>query len=480
MNSEHMDQKNNEAQEASQNVRVHFLGAAETVTGSRFLLETPALNILLDCGLFQGLKKLRQLNWAWFPVEVAKIDMVLLTHGHLDHVGFLPRLVKMGFNGKIYGTRPTLEVAEIILKDSAKIQEDEAVKANAEGYSKHSPARPLYDLADVEHTLPYFHAVPEGEWMPLSANIRARFQYVGHIVGATFVELDLYGKRFVFSGDVGRPDDPLMFVPKKPREADVLFVESTYGDKNHPKAPPIEQLKRIIHESVAKGGTIIIPSFAVERTQTLMYMLWKLAANKEIPPIPMIMDSPMGANVLDVFRNNLDWHRLSPRDCVWMCAQFHIVREYAETQRIIDDPRPKIVIAGSGMVNGGRVLSYLEHYISRPETTVILIGYQAEGTRGRKLLEGSDEIKFYGRYHPVYARIESINGLSAHADQHELIDWLSDIHEKPERVYIVHGEPHAADAFRVKLRDTLGWESTIPELYSIHEIPLGETQVKAG
>lgn len=442
-----------------------FLGAAGTVTGSKHLIEGDGKKILVDCGLFQGLKKLRQLNWSYLPVNASELDCVVLTHGHLDHTGFLPRLVDMGFRGPIYGTGPTLEIAEIILRDSARLQEEEAERANRGGYSKHHPAKPLYTSEDVGRTLEMFTEIPVGEWTTIVGSIPVRVQYNGHIIGATFVEMDLEGKRFVFSGDIGRLHDPLMYPPKKPERADVLLIESTYGDRRHPENSVKEDLAEVVNSTVAAGGTLIIPSFAVERTQTLMYLLWQLYNEGKIPDIPMIMDSPMGRSVLRVFQHNLDWHKLNSRDCAIMCGRFRIVEEYSETEEIIKDRQPKIVIAGSGMITGGRVLSYLFEYISKPETTVLLVGYQAEGTRGRALLDGAEELKFYGQYHQVQARVASINGLSSHADQHELLDWLSDIQNQPETVYMVHGEPCAADALRLKIHDTYGWKTEVPELW---------------
>lgn len=456
--------------ENDKKITIHFLGAAGTVTGSKYLIDTGERKIMIDCGLFQGLKELRLKNWDYLPVNVSEIDVVLLTHGHMDHTGYLPRLVKMGFKGAIYGTHPTLDIAGIILRDSAKIQEEEAEKANREGYSKHSPAEPLYDMDDAEKAIDHFKSLPEGEWITLYPEIKARFQYNGHIIGATFIELDVHGKRFVFSGDIGRKEDLLMRPPKKPERADILFIESTYGDRIHPKDNLEEKLKTIVNETVEKDGTLIIPSFAVERTQTLMYLLWQLHEKKAIPDIPMIMDSPMGANVLEVFHNYRDWHKLPIEDCTKMCNTFRVVREYKETWEVIDNKNPKIIIAGSGMISGGRVLTYLQQYIGKPETTVLLAGFQAEGTRGRKLLEGAKDIKIYGKYYPVKAEIANLQVLSAHADQTELLDWMSEIATTPEKVFIVHGEATAATAFSNKVTETYGWNCTIPKLYSIEEI----------
>ena len=451
-------------------IKVHFLGAAGTVTGSKFLIDTGENKILVDCGLFQGLKKLRLLNWDYPPVDPAEIDAVVLTHGHMDHTGYLPRLMKMGFNGPIHGTRPTLEIAEIILLDSAKIQEEEAKKANKEGYSKHHPAEPLYDLKDAERAIKRFNSMAEGEWMELFPDVNIRFQYNGHIIGATFIEMDVLGKRLVFSGDIGRTEDLLMRAPKKPEKADVLFMESTYGDRLHPDEDLEEKLKEIIRNTYERGGTLIIPSFAVERTQTLMYIIWKLKHQNDIPAMKLIMDSPMGANVLQVFNNNREWHKLLPEEYTQMCQAFHIVTSYKETWEMISDTKPKIVIAGSGMISGGRVLTYLQQYIGKLETTVLLAGYQADGTRGRKLLEGADTLKIYGKEYPVEAEILNLEVLSAHADQGEMLDWLSDLEKAPEHLFIVHGESEASATFASKIKEQYGWDSVIPELYSIVEI----------
>lgn len=453
------------------NISIHFLGAAGTVTGSKYLIDTGEKKIMIDCGLFQGLKKLRLLNWDYLPVNVEEIDAVLLTHGHMDHTGYLPRLVKMGYKNAIYGTAPTLEIAEIILRDSAKIQEEEAQKANKEGYSKHSHPAPLYDLTDAEKAIHHFRTMPEGEWLNLFEDIKVRFQYNGHIIGATFIELDVHGKRFVFSGDIGRKDDLLMRPYKKPQRADFLFIESTYGDRLHPKENLQDKLQKIINHTVNKDGTLIIPSFAVERTQTLMYVIWQLKKKGLIPDIPLIMDSPMGANVLNVFHNHKSWHKLSTEDYTAMCNAFTIVQEYKETWEVIDDRRSKIVIAGSGMITGGRVLTYLQQYVDLPETSILIAGYQAEGTRGRKLLNGCVDIKIYGKYYEVKAEVFEIQTLSAHADQKELLDWMSEISNTPERVFIIHGEAHAADTFRVKIKDTYNWDCSLPELYDIISVP---------
>ena len=444
---------------------IYFLGASGVVTGSKIFIETSEQNILIDCGMFQGLKALRELNWIDFPICVETINVVLLTHGHLDHVGYLPRLIKQGFTGRIIGTAPTLAIAEIILRDSAKIHEEETEKANREKYTRHNPALPFYTIRDAEATLKLFQEEPPDKWVILSKHISYRFQYNGHIIGATFIELDIKGKRFVFSGDIGRSNDLLLNDPKTPQWADFLFIESTYGNKLYPEENVESILASIINETLYKKGNLIIPSFAVERLQTVMYILWQLYKKNKIPNIPVFIDSPMGTNILEIFKRFPKWHKLTSQDFNAMCNHFNIVKSYRETWETIDKKNPKIIVAGSGMVTGGRVLTYLQQLIDDTATTVLLVGYQAEGTRGRHLLDGVHEIKLFGKYYPVRAKIKSIESLSAHADQKDLIQWMSSIKNIPERVYLIHGEPSALDVFKVKIKDTYNWNVMIPKLY---------------
>lgn len=451
-------------------VKLHFFGAAGTVTGSKFLLETPNLNILIDCGMFQGIKELRLINWEPFPFPANEIDVVLLTHGHLDHCGYLPKLVNQGFKGPIYGTSPTLAVASVILRDSAVIHEEEAKQANEEGYSSHKPALPFYTLDDAEKTIKQFKPQKIAEWISLSENLKYRHQKNGHIIGSTFIEIDIYGKIIVFSGDIGRKNDVLLEPPNKPEWADILVMESTYGNKLHPDDDSDQMLIDSIHQCLQTNGSLIIPSFAVERLQTLMYKLWELYRKNKIPNIPIFVDSPMGNEVLNIFSQFADWHKLSQSEFHAMQSHFNIISSYKDTWTTIDNKRTKIIIAGSGMVSGGRVLSYLRYYIDKPETIVLLAGYQAEGTRGRQLQEGAHEIKLHGKYIPVKATIKSIQSLSAHADQNELIDWMRSIKNVPEQVFLVHGEPTALDAFRVKIKDELNFKVTIPSLNETFEL----------
>ncbi|MER3318300.1 MAG: MBL fold metallo-hydrolase [Allomuricauda sp.] len=453
-------------------LQVHFLGGSGTVTGSKFYLHTEEIKILVDCGLFQGVKELREQNWERLPIDVSEIDYVLLTHGHLDHCGYLPLLVRQGFRGKILGTPPTLEIARIILEDSAKIQEEEADNANKEAYSKHNPALPLYTKEDAAFALKFFEHVEEGEKTSLSDHCDATFLYNGHIIGSTYIEIDLFGKRLVFSGDVGRQVDELLDPPKQPEWADYLFVESTYGDRQHPDEDVEQILTNLIKETLYKKGTLIIPSFAVERLQSLMYQLWKLYKKNRIPNIPIFVDSPMGNNVLEVFKSFPNWHKLTIEEYHNMCNHITLVSSYAETWETIDDSRPKIVIAGSGMVTGGRVLTYIKQLGEMETTSILIVGFQAEETRGRKLLEGATELKIYGKYVPIKARVNHLESLSAHADQDELLTWMGAIKNIPEKVFLVHGERDAMEIYKDKIQEQLGWHCHIPMMHEVVEILL--------
>lgn len=450
-------------------MKIKFIGGAGTVTGSKTLIESNGIRILVDCGLFQGIKPLRELNWEPLPILPSTIDYVLLTHGHLDHCGWLPRLVSQGFKGKIYCTSPTKDIARLILLDSAKIQEEEARIANEGKFSKHEVAEPLYNVDQAKNVFPLFRVLEPNEIVPLDAEISAVFTNAGHIIGACTIELNLENKTLVFSGDIGRDNDVLMFPPTKPKKGDYIFLESTYGNRIHPNVDAKTELEIYINNTVRKGGTVIIPSFAVERAQTVMYLLWQLKVEDKIPNIPYIIDTPMGISVLEIFENYRKWHKLPEHEYVAMCKMFTMISDYQETIDTIYNKQPKVVIAASGMITGGRVLSYLERYIGLPETTVIIIGYQAEGTRGRKLLEGANEIKIHGKYYQVKANILEIESLSAHGDQKDLLNWLSELENKPKKVFLVHGENEALDELRIKINEKYGFDCTIPlmgqELY---------------
>jgi len=458
-----------------QAVYLQSLGAAGTVTGSKHLLKTPGSNILVDCGLFQGIKSLREKNWAPLSVNPASIDAVILTHAHLDHCGYIPLFVKNGFRGKIFMSPPTRDLTELILRDSAKLQEEDAHKANQHGYSKHHPAKQLYGTADVEKALPHFSMLEAGIVHWLNDNIQFSFYPAGHIAGACSVKINCYGKTIFFSGDIGRYHSGLLPPPTHPEKADFVVMESTYGNRLHENYNIAERLEFIINGTIADNGNILIPCFAVGRAQEIMHLLHQLKTAKLIPQnLPVYLDSPMAASASRMLLKYPDWITVNEKEVEEMFEDVIINEDYRGTEKIIDLKKSKIILAASGMLTGGRVLEYMKHYASDPRNTIIIMGFQAEGTRGRALLEGTQEVKIHGQYYEVKARIEEIGGLSAHADQAELVKWLSDFTEAPSRVYLVHGEPSAQQALRVKLKDTLHVDVTIMEedrsefLYTIH------------
>jgi metallo-beta-lactamase family protein len=445
-------------------MHIRFLGGAGTVTGSKTLIETGESRILVDCGLFQGIKPLRELNWEPLPILPSTIDAVVLTHGHLDHCGWLPRLVAQGFTGKIYCSAPTAAIAKLILLDSGKIQEEDANRANQEHYSKHELAKPLYTVDEAEAVFSHFTVIPLHQEITIAPAVSVSLNNAGHILGACSILLKAEGKSLAFSGDIGRNNDVLMFAPERPVQADYVFLESTYGNRLHPETDPKAELETYLNATLENGGTVIIPSFAVERAQSIMYLLWQLRKENKIPRVPYVIDTPMGVRMLDLFAQNKAWHKLSAEEYEEMCALFTINSDFEDTIATVYNPAPKVIIAASGMLTGGRVLRYLETYIGKPETTVLLIGYQAEGTRGRKLLEGASEIKLRGRYYDVHARVIEIQGLSAHGDQSDLVNWLANLSPKPQRLFLVHGENQAADELRIKINEKYGIPITIPLL----------------
>jgi metallo-beta-lactamase family protein len=454
----------------NQKVTLRFMGAAGVVTGSKHLLETPEINVLIDCGLFQGLKNLRQLNRAPLETDVYAINAVIITHAHLDHTGYLPVLVRNGFKGKIYLTDPTRILTEIILLDSAKLQEEDADHANKMGYSKHTPALPLYTQTETKETFSHFQSCGHDEWIILSEHVRFRFKKNGHILGSCFVEMDYFGKRIVFSGDLGRQDSYSLAPPLTPEKADVLVVESTYGDRLHPVTNVEQELSEIINDTVHKKGTLLIPSFAVGRAQDLMLLINILKKKHFIPDIPVYLDSPMSTEATKAYEDFSAWHKLNPAQCGEMWNNITRVKDLKETYKVIDQQGSKVVIAASGMLTGGRVLHYLRSYLGHAQHTILLVGYQASGTRGRALRSGVHELKLFGSYFPVKAAVKEIATLSAHADQHELISWMKAIPNRPERVFIVHGEPEASFALELKIHDALGWNAVVPILNEQFEL----------
>lgn len=443
-------------------VILESLGAAETVTGSKHLLKTPEINILIDCGLFQGIKALRERNW--LPIaDASQIDVVLLTHAHLDHCGYLPLLVKHGFKGKIYMSKPTIELAQLILLDSAKLQEEEAENANRHHYAKHHPAKPLYTVAEAKASFRYFVEVAENTVLTLSNNCSCTFKLAGHILGACSILVDCYGKKILFSGDIGKIHSEIMPTPNYFKHADYVVMESTYGDRLHGNVDTYKEIANCINQTIAHNGNVIIPSFAVGRAQELLYILYILKLKGHIPShIPIILDSPMGAAATEIsrrFANN--YLKVEEKEWQQLLHKIKVNKEYRGTMHIVNDKQSKIIVAASGMLTGGRVLEYLKHDLGNANHTILMIGFQAEGTRGRALLNHAHELKIHGRFYPVKAKTVEIFGLSAHADQAELIIWLKQLNSRPKNVFLVHGEPCALEALRVKIKDELNIDVSI-------------------
>lgn len=451
-------------------IKIKFLGAAGTVTGSKYLLQLGSFSILVDCGLFQGLKYLRNMNWDVLPVDISNIDAVIVTHAHLDHTGYLPLLTRQGYRGSIYMTSPTAELTEIVLRDSAKIQEEDAARANREGFSRHQPAAALYTEKDVEKCIEHFRPCNHNEWMSLVEGIKFRLVRNGHILGSCFVEIDYKGKIFVFSGDIGRKESLTLAVPNAPERADVLLIESTYGNRLHPVAPAEDQLSEIINDTIRKKGNILISSFAIGRSQELMVLIQKLKKQNKIPNIPVYLDSPMSSEVTKVTFKYPEWHKLSFDQCKEITDNVFFVKSVEDSYGVMETPGPKIIIAASGMLAGGRILNYLKAYVEDPKNTLLLVGYQAEGTRGKTVKEGGHEIKIHGKYFKVKAEVRELTTLSAHADQSELLDWMKHIKNKPSSVFLVHGENDALYTFQLKIKDELGWKAEVPMLNEEAEI----------
>ncbi len=443
-------------------ISVQFLGGAGTVTGSKFLVETDAQRILIDCGLFQGVKDLRLKNWEPFSVNPQSIDAVILTHAHLDHTGYLPLLVKKGFRGKIFCTPPTRDLTKVILADAAHLQEEDADYANRKGFSKHKPAKPLFTTEDAEKALGRLTTIHDEQWRSLQSKTRFRFRPSGHILGSAIIELETSGKKFVFSGDLGRENPLLLNPPDAIKSADYLFVESTYGDRLHDSTSVLRALAKITQDTIGRGGFLLIPSFAVGRTQDLLYLFSKLKKQKKMPDVPVFLDSPMGINATQIFLDHSNWHKLSEREVNDLADVATMVKSRKQSKELLTRKHPAVVVAGSGMISGGRILHHLEARLSDSRNTVLLVGFQAAGTRGRLLRGGITELKMHGRYIPVRAHIEEISTLSAHADQGEILGWLRKFEKPPKMTFIVHGEPQASDALRVKIQDTLDWKVKVP------------------
>lgn len=458
--------------------KLSFHGAARTVTGSKYLLEADGARVLIDCGMFQGLKELRLKNWEPTPFDPKEIDAAVLTHAHLDHVGFLPRIVKEGFNSKIYCTSATAELAELILLDSAKIQEYDAKYANKKGFSKHKPALPLYEGIDVQRTVKLFRDTERGKWFSPAEPIWMRFHDAGHLLGSNMIEVEIRNQdpplRILFSGDVGRYDGPLYYDPAPPPACDYLICESTYGNRDHPEANLLEALAEVVQRGVKRGGVMLMASFAVGRAQQFIYLLQLLKNDDRIPDLPIYVDSPMACNATNIYKEHREDHDLSEGELdsgrpVLAGPRVHLCRTTDESKALNRIDGPAIIISSSGMMTGGRIVHHLKQRLPNPKTTVVLGGYMAVGTRGRLLQDGAETIRMHGMEVPVRAAIEKVPGLSGHADRAGLLRWLQDLPD-PRRVFLTHGEPESAEALADELSGSRDWDVHVPDLGETHEL----------
>ncbi len=448
---------------------IQFLGAAETVTGSRHLLRLNGKKILVDCGLFQGNRELKQRNWQPFPVNPSEIDALVLTHAHLDHVGYIPKLVKDGYSGPVYCTRASLGLARISLPDSGRIQEEDARHANKHG-SRHNPALPLYTEADAFSCLSSFKSVKYNQFQALPGGAQFRFLPAGHILGSAFAEIYFEnGERILMSGDLGRFDTPIIKDPTLVDKAEFLVVESTYGDRLHSREPILPKLVELLEWATANRSAILVPSFSIGRTQELLYYLKQLQDQNRMPKIPIYVDSPMGVSATELYENALEEHdeetqlQLDLKQNPLEPAGLTLVRSADQSKALNFAEGPMIIIAGSGMATGGRIIHHLLHRLNNPSTLVVFTGYQAAGTLGRRILEGEKQVRIFGNEIEVNARIEKLNALSAHADQLEIMNWLKSYKAPPKHTFIVHGEPPAQEALRQKIASELGWSVSIPK-----------------
>jgi metallo-beta-lactamase family protein len=450
-------------------VSVQFLGAAGTVTGSKHLVSGSRARLLLDCGLFQGLRALRERNWTPPPIEPRRLDAVLVSHAHVDHAGYLPRLVRDGFDGPVFCTRATAALLEILLRDAGGLQEEDAAFARRHRTSRHDPPLPLFTLADAERALQRLRPLAFGEAFEPGPGARARFFHSGHILGAALVEVDVDDRRVVFSGDLGRYDVPIMRDPHPLPTADALLLESTYGDRRHPDEDPWARIVEAVSRAAAGRGWLVIPAFAVGRTQSLLYALRELEEAGRIPGLPVYLDSPMAIETTLVYAQHPEEHDADAAGVAarggrpFATGQVRLVRTVAESKRLNDQDGPAIVIAGSGMCTGGRVLHHLRRLLPEPRTTVLLVGFQAEGTRGRLLRDGARTVKMLGETVPVRARVLSSDVFSAHADQAETLRWLGGFARPPATTYLVHGEPRACAALASAIEGHLGWAVRVAE-----------------
>jgi len=444
-------------------MRLTFLGGTGTVTGSKYLLEHDGRRLLVDAGLFQGLKQLRLRNWDEFAVPPAGVDAIVLTHAHLDHSGFIPRLVQLGFRGPVYCTSATRDLCGLLLPDSARLLEEEAEYANRHGFSKHHPALPLYTEPDAHAALELFKPRAFDEGFEPIPGVRVLCRRAGHLLGAASVRVEWERRSILFSGDLGRSNDLLMQPPEPPEAVDWLVVESTYGDRTHSDVDALAALAAVISRTAARGGVIVIPAFAVGRAQTLLYALHRLKEQRQIPDIPVFLNSPMAADATRIYADHRVEHRLTPEQCKAMCTSARIVNSVEESKRLNEIRMPAVIVSASGMASGGRVLHHLKAFAPDPRNSILFAGYQAAGTRGAAIVGGAPTVKIHGQHVPIRAEVAQIDTLSAHADRNELLAWVGALPAAPQRIFVTHGEPVPADALRQAIEERHGWPCVVPD-----------------
>lgn len=453
-------------------VSIDFLGATRTVTGSKFLVQSERASVLFDSGLFQGLKELRLRNWDRFPVAPDSLDAIVITHAHLDHCGYLPALVRDGFSGPIYMTRWTAKLAAVVLRDSAKLQTEDAEYAARKGYSKHKQPKPLYTVEDAERTITMFKIVDFREPVDVAPGVNVTFYPSGHVLGAAFLDVSIEDKRLLISGDMGRPQHPLLNPPDRIPSGgfDAVLVESTYGDREH--EVPSNAFSDAINRTINRGGSVLIPAFAVDRTEVILMEIRRLMDEQTIKRVPVYVDSPMALTTLEYYREALAAHSEDIRGDIaagyegkdpFDPGSLHELHTVEQSKTINKPNKPCIIISASGMATGGRVVHHLEMMLPNPKHTVLMVGFQAAGTRGRQLVEGAETLKMYGQYIPVRMEVVQVGSFSVHADKKEMIDWLSTWDTKPKVVYVVHGEEKAAENFRESIRDALNINAVVPQ-----------------
>ncbi|KAA1174661.1 MBL fold metallo-hydrolase [Marinobacter salinexigens] len=453
-------------------MKLTFLGGTGTVTGSRYLLSNQKHRLLIDCGMYQGVKTLRRRNWAKFPVEPSSIEAVVLTHAHIDHSGYLPALVKNGFKGKIYCTKATHELCRVLLPDAGFLQEEDAKYASRKKFSKHANPEPLFTEKDAWEALKHFESLHYHETFEPVHGFEVSFTPAGHILGSSCVHVSekSSGRTVVFSGDVGRQSDIIMRNPEPIDHADVLVCESTYGDRAHGESDPEGELEKIITDTAGRGGIVLIPAFAVGRAQMLLYVVHKLMADGRIPKMPVFLNSPMAIKATEIFCKHHKEHRLSRADCNLIDEKTEFVRTVDESIELGAVRYPCIIISASGMASGGRVLHHLKALLPNPRNSVVFAGFQAPGTRGDALVHGVDSVKIHGEYWPVKAEVHNLDSMSAHGDYREILAWLEQGKLKPGKVYVTHGEPVASDVMRHRITEKFGWDAEVPELFAEVEI----------